>query len=134
MGWRALLFGTLISATAGAAESAAAPSVPSASKKRFDIPAGEAFTTLKRFTEQSGGQLIYKADSIEGVRTDAVRGRYTPLEALSRMLLRTELAITQDAKTGTLAIRPASGSGAGSRALPPKPEPNSAAKKKSPPP
>ncbi len=73
--------------------------------KRFDIPAGDAFSALKRFSAQSGEQLIYKAESLDGVKTAAVRGTYTPLEALVRMLSLTTLSVTQDATTGTLAIR-----------------------------
>jgi len=89
---------------AGAAETAAVPARGREETKRFDISAGDAFTTLRHFSVQSGEQLIYQADSLEGVRTDAVRGRYTAREALGRMLIRTALAVTQDSRTGTLAI------------------------------
>ena len=90
--------------TAHAAESAAAAARGKEETRRFDISAGDAFTTLRQFSLQSGEQLIYQADSLEGVRTDAVRGSYTSREALGRMLVRTALAVTQDARTGTLAI------------------------------
>ncbi len=90
--------------TAATAESTGTPAREKETTKRFDISAGDAFTTLRQFAVQSGEQLIYQADSLEGVRTDAVRGRYTSREALGRMLVRTTLAVTQDARTGTLAI------------------------------
>ena len=119
---------------AGAAETTAAAGRPSADLKRFDIPAGDAFTTLKRFSTQSGEQLIYKADTLEGVRTAAVVGRFTSLEALGRMLVRTELAVTQDAKTGTLAITRESNPGRRTNAGDTTSSLSSSAKKKSPPP
>lgn len=87
-----------------AAESTGTSAREKEATKRFDISAGDAFTTLRQFAVQSGEQLIYQADTLEGVRTDAVRGRYTSREALGRMLVRTTLAVTQDARTGTLAI------------------------------
>jgi len=73
-------------------------------KKRFDIPSGDAFTTLKQFATQSGEQLIYKVDTLEGIQTVAVRGRFTAREALGRMLAKTNLSTIQDRKVGTLSI------------------------------
>lgn len=99
-----LVFAGVRLGTARAAESAATPARGKEATRRFDISAGDAFTTLRLFSVQSGEQLIYQADSIDGVRTDAVRGQYTSREALGRMLVRTALAVTQDAQTGALAI------------------------------
>jgi hypothetical protein len=99
-----IVFAAIQPETARAAESAAAPARGKEETRRFDISSGDAFTTLRQFSVQSGEQLIYQADSLEGVRTDAVQGRYTSREALGRMLVRTALAVTQDARTGTLAI------------------------------
>src|SRR5882762_3373726 len=63
----------------------AAAHAEDAPKKSFDIPAGEAFTALKQFLRQSGEQLIYKVDSLEGVKTNAIKGDFTPRDALDRM-------------------------------------------------
>ncbi len=83
-----------------------------ASKKNFDIPAGDALTALKRFVAQSGEQLIYKTESIDGIRTDVVQGSFTAREALQRMLSGTALSVAQDEKNGVLAIvLPASANG-----------------------
>jgi hypothetical protein len=128
----ALLSG-LPGGTADAAESTAgAPDRAPAEVKRFDIPAGEAFSTLKRFSTQSGEQLIYKADALEGVRTAAVAGRFTSLDALGRMLARTELLVTQDPKTGTLAITRTAGGGIPNGGSDTNSSLTSSAKKKSP--
>lgn len=132
--WLSLLI-VLTGLTAGAAETPPERSGPDrAAKKRFDIPAGDAFSTLKRFSAQSGEQLIYKAESLDGVKTAAVRGTFTPREALGRMLVRTKLAVTQDDKTGTLAITRSAGAAAGNDSANGESELASAAKKKSPPP
>jgi len=109
-----------------------APGRAPAEVKRFDIPAGEAFSTLKRFSTQSGEQLIYKADALEGVRTAAVAGRFTSLDALGRMLARTELLVTQDPKTGTLAITRTAGGGSRNGGSDTNSSLTSSAKKKSP--
>ncbi|MGH7946542.1 MAG: carboxypeptidase regulatory-like domain-containing protein, partial [Opitutaceae bacterium] len=113
-------------ANAMADRSAKAP----ASKKSFDIPAGDAFTTLKRFFTQSGEQLIYKADSLERVKTNAVKGEFTAREALDRMLAQTGLAVKEDDKTGSLAIMPAAKPNGASGSASPTHENSASAKKK----
>jgi hypothetical protein len=74
------------------------------SKRNFDIPAGDALTALKRFSAQSGEQVIYKTESLDGIQTHAVRGSFTAREALGRMLSRTALSVAKDEKNGVLAI------------------------------
>jgi iron complex outermembrane recepter protein len=70
----------------------------------LDIPAGDALTTLKAFSAQSGGQLLYSAEQVEGARTAAVRGDYVPVDALNRMLANTQLQATRDARSGALSV------------------------------
>ena len=77
----------------------------SASKKNFELPAGEATSTLKTFSEQSGEQIVYPVDLVRGLQTNAVRGELTAREALDAMLEKTGLAAVQDEKTGALAIK-----------------------------
>jgi len=85
---------------AGVARSADAP------KRSFEIPAGEALTTLKQFAIQSGAQLLYSAGEVEGVRTGATKGQFSPREALARLLADTKLMAEQDESTGALTVRP----------------------------
>lgn len=94
----ALLFVGLAFAAslAGAAEGA---------KKPFDIPAGDALATLKLFIAQSGAQLLYSAEEIEGVRTQAIKGDYLPVSALEAMLFGTRLVVQQDERTGIQIVR-----------------------------
>lgn len=74
--------------------------------KRFDIPAGFAADTLKQFSAQTGPdeRLLYAADSVEGVKTNAIAGEMKPREALDRMLAGTSLAVIEDGRTGALTI------------------------------
>ena len=73
-------------------------------KKSYDIPAGEALVTLKQFTTQSGEQLLYSTDTLEGVTTNAVKGTFTAREVLSQMVNDTSLAVVVDTKNGALSL------------------------------
>lgn len=75
-----------------------------AAKKRFDVPAGEAASTLKVFANQAGGLLLYSADAVAGVTTNAVRGDFSPQDALDQMLDGTRLTSRRDAATGGLSV------------------------------
>ena len=74
-------------------------------RKIFNVPAGEALTTLKLFSTQAGGRLLYPADAVAGVRTREVRGELAPRAALGLMLAGTGLEVVQDERNGALAIR-----------------------------
>lgn len=84
---------------------AATPGAASESSRSFDIPAGDALDTLKQFAAQSGAQVLYAADEVEGVRTKAAQGRFTPRRALEALLDGTKLRIEQEPRTGALTIR-----------------------------
>ena len=84
-----------LAATAAAGEPA---------RKSFRLPAGDAETTLKKFVEQSGEQVIYFVDKVRGVRTQAVEGNLRSLAALDLMLQGTPLRAVQDEKTGALSV------------------------------
>ena len=60
----------------------AAPS----SRKTFDVPAGTAPATLHQFSAQAGGHLLYSAELVAGLKTQAVKGDLTAREALTRMV------------------------------------------------
>lgn len=76
-----------------------------ATKKSFNIRAGEAPHTLKQFAEQAGGdRLLYSVDAVKGVQTRPLEGKFTPREALERMLRGSGLTVTEDAQTGALTI------------------------------
>ena len=81
------------------------PLLAQVSKKRFfELPSESAERTLKLFSEQSGLGLVVNSDLLQGVRTLAVRGEFTPTEALDQMLAGTDLVATQDEKNGAFVV------------------------------
>ena len=72
--------------------------------RNFDIPPGEAIVTLKQFAVQSEEQLLYSPVDVAGVVTNPVRGEFTSMAALERMLDRTVLKGRQDGTTKAIAI------------------------------
>ena len=77
-------------------------------KKLFDVPAGDASETLKRFAQQAGQQVVYPANEVRGVRTAAVQGEFTVRDGIDRLLASTELRVTFDERSGTFAVARAS--------------------------
>jgi iron complex outermembrane receptor protein len=76
-------------------------------RRNFNLPADLAANSLKAFAQQSGIEVVIRAELGRTVRTQPVRGEYTPREALERLLARTGLAVKEDAETGVMAIVPA---------------------------
>jgi outer membrane receptor protein involved in Fe transport len=74
-------------------------------KRSFDLPADTAEKTLKLYSQQSGRALIMSATAVQRIRTNAVRGKFTPREALDLVLVNTGLEAVEDAESGSLAIR-----------------------------
>jgi TonB-dependent receptor len=72
--------------------------------RSFDVPAGPAISTLKRAAQQAGLEIVYSATVVNGVQTEAVVGRFTPQDALERMLANTPLKIHQDPQSGALSV------------------------------
>jgi iron complex outermembrane recepter protein len=73
-------------------------------KFTFQLPAEAAEVALKRFSEQSGRQVVFPSDVAQGIRTSAVRGEFTPAEALTKMLAGTPLRAVLNERTGAWAI------------------------------
>jgi iron complex outermembrane receptor protein len=74
-------------------------------KKPFDLPADTAEKSLKRLAEQSGREVLFPDDAVQGVKTKTVKGEMSPQEALEAMLAGTVLVGVEDAKTGSLTVR-----------------------------
>ncbi len=72
-------------------------------KRTFNLPAADAAVSLKSFAEQSGQEIVYAADVVKGTQTNAVKGAFTPKDALDQMLAGTALAAA-DSKGGLLAV------------------------------
>jgi hypothetical protein len=92
-------------APAPAAPAAAAMPARGAALKRFDLPAGEALMTLQAFGRQSGEEIIFPAEQVRAVRTQAISGEFSARAALDRMLDQTGLVAEWDEKSGICIIR-----------------------------
>lgn len=73
-------------------------------RKEYNVAAGDATETLRRFAQQAGREIVYPAEQVRGVQTRAVRGEFTAVEALARMLEGTDLRLVQDEQTGALSV------------------------------
>ncbi len=72
--------------------------------RAFDLPRGDAATTLRQFAAASDRSLVFVTDKVRGESTNAVRGQFTPREALERMLAGSSLEASHDAATGALVV------------------------------
>ncbi|MEY4941463.1 MAG: hypothetical protein RIQ93_3198, partial [Verrucomicrobiota bacterium] len=73
-------------------------------RRMFDLPADTAEKSLRRFSAQSGIQVIFPTEVVRDVRTQAVVGEFTSREVLDRLVANTELKVVEDEKTGALTI------------------------------
>ena len=71
----------------------------------FDLAAEPAERSLKAFSQQSGRGVIFVSEMVRGVRTNGVKGNFTPTGALDAMLHGTGLLAAYDAGTGAFAVR-----------------------------
>ena len=69
----------------------------------FDVPAGEARDTLKKFAQQAGREIVFSP--VGAIQTQVVKGQFTVREALDRLLAGTGLTAFEDAKTGGMVVR-----------------------------
>ncbi len=95
------VFHVLAALLAALATAAAADEV----RKDFDIPAGEAGPALRQFATATGRETLFAAEIVRGVKTPAVKGRYTAAEALEALLAGTGLTAAVDPATGAVAVR-----------------------------
>ena len=73
--------------------------------KVFNVVADNAERSLKAFSEQAGCGVIFVTDAVKGLRTNPVKGNFTPSEALDILLHNTGLVGSSDAATGAFAVR-----------------------------
>ena len=74
-------------------------------RRHYDLPAGDAATMLSQFAEVSGREILFAAEVVRGIRTSPVRGKFTALEALRRLLTGTNLHAIPDERSGAIAVR-----------------------------
>ncbi len=75
-----------------------------AKKLSLNVPEGEATSTLLEFARQANVEIVFDAQSIDGVRTREVNGLFDPQSALRIMLRDTPLRLDFDANSGAYAV------------------------------
>lgn len=78
---------------------------PAGAKRAFNLPRGDAATTLGQFAGASGRQIVFMMDKVRGEQTNAVSGEFSPGEALERMLAGTALVAVEDPVSGAFVIK-----------------------------
>ncbi|MSU51258.1 MAG: hypothetical protein EXS37_19590 [Opitutus sp.] len=73
-------------------------------KRSYNLPSGDAATTLNQFAGASGQQIIFMMEKVKGERTNAVAGDFAARDALDRMLAGTGLSATRDPATGAFVV------------------------------
>ncbi len=76
-----------------------------ATPRPFDVKAGAAGTAIKEFAKQAAIEVMFPTEQMDGVTTNAVRGEFTPGQALVRMLAGTAFTVIEDSGSGALAVR-----------------------------
>jgi outer membrane receptor protein involved in Fe transport len=89
----------------------------------FDLPADFATRTFRLFSQQANVQLLFPTDLVKDLRTHAVRGNFTPRQALELMIAGTPWTVVGDEKSSALGIKrrssPAPQADPSSKASPP---------------
>lgn len=73
-------------------------------RRTFALAAGEAETTLEKFSEQAGVQIVYLLGDVRGVMTNPVHGAFAIREALDRLVIHTGLRVEVEGQTGAFVI------------------------------
>lgn len=73
-------------------------------KRNYNLPRGDAATTLSQFAETSNRQIIFMMETVRGVITNPVQGELNAAQAIERMLANTALVAVRDAETEALMI------------------------------
>lgn len=83
---------------------AAPASAADTAKRAFDVPAGTANDTLKRFAQQAGREIMFPSEPLNSLRTNTVKGDLSVADALKQLLDGTELAAQVDPKSGAIVV------------------------------
>ncbi|MDB5581650.1 MAG: TonB-dependent receptor [Bradyrhizobium sp.] len=94
--------------TAAAALVFAAPVAAHAQQRSFqlDIPAQDMGSALKALASATGQQVVFKGSTVRGKRNNAVRGSYSPEDAVALLIRGTGLASSRSPR-GVIVIAPA---------------------------
>lgn len=79
----------------------------------FELPEGSLETALDTYIRQSGRDLIYRTDQVEGIQTTALQGAYTDMGALAQLLEGSDLSVRTDASGALMVFQPTTARSAG---------------------
>jgi len=74
-------------------------------RRAFSIPKGPALESVRQVARESGANVLIDPRAARGVKTRAIEGRFTPLEALERLLEGTPLIVIEDERSLSFAVR-----------------------------
>jgi len=80
--------------------------------REFNIPPGSLRDALNTYAAQSDQQIFFSADLVAGLRSQGLRGRYAPAEALDSLLRGSGLAWSET-RPGVIVLRRGAGMAAG---------------------
>ncbi|MFJ6024273.1 TonB-dependent receptor domain-containing protein [Brevundimonas sp. NPDC092305] len=83
---------------------AISPSACAQEARAFNIPAGPLGDALNAYATQSDQQILFSSSLVEGLRTQGLRGRYAPADALNRLLAGTGLS-GRETRPGVIVLR-----------------------------
>ncbi len=72
---------------------------------RVDIPAGDLASALDAYARQSGTQILYRADQLQGTRTAGASGDLSPQQALDRLLRGSGFSARHDASGAVVIVQ-----------------------------
>ncbi|WP_343519564.1 STN domain-containing protein, partial [Sphingomonas sp.] len=75
--------------------------------RQYSVPASDAGDAVQMIAQQSGLQVIAPAADLAGVRTNAIKGNFSAVEALRRMFAGTGLEVVQTAGVAVMIRRAA---------------------------
>jgi outer membrane receptor for ferric coprogen and ferric-rhodotorulic acid len=77
-----------------------------AEPSQLDVPAGNLVSALKSLAAQTDVELVYRAEQLKDLRTEGVKGAFSPQEAIAILLKGTALQV-HTAASGAMVIAPA---------------------------
>jgi outer membrane receptor protein involved in Fe transport len=86
--------------------------IAKAAAVKFDIPAGPARDGIEAFIQQSGTHVLFGADDVKGLQTNAVSGTFEVSDALSSLLKGTALSFKQQKEGWFVVVKIRDGKGA----------------------
>ena len=70
----------------------------------FDVKAGKASETLKQFSVQSGINILFSENDLQGIETQKISGKMTPEMALEKMISDSGLIFHHDKDSQAIAV------------------------------